>query len=148
VGGGRHHNTERPPLCRAQHHSVVAPKQTTCRHKNTSYWIASTAGRLGSACCATSTCMLWFCSNMGRVWKRGCGQPGPASRPWPDLGRLKRATHSCLGYWPNPAWARRDGVWAPLGSRAGSPTATCNTPCFCSVVICANDPLNTSSNYP
>jgi hypothetical protein len=24
----------------------------------------------------------------------------------------------------------------------------CNTPCFCSVVICANDPLNISSNYP
>jgi hypothetical protein len=24
----------------------------------------------------------------------------------------------------------------------------CNTPCFCSVVICANDILNYSSNYP
>jgi hypothetical protein len=24
--------------------------------------------------------------------------------------------------------------------------ASCNTPCFCSVVICANDPLNTSSS--
>jgi hypothetical protein len=61
---------------------------------------------------------------LGRVWKRGCGQPGPASRPWLDLGRLKRATHSCLGYWPNPAWSRRAGVWAPPRSRAGSPTAT------------------------
>jgi hypothetical protein len=25
---------------------------------------------------------------------------------------------------------------------------SCNTPCFCSVVICANDTLNYSSNYP
>jgi hypothetical protein len=25
--------------------------------------------------------------------------------------------------------------------------ARCNTPCFCSVVICTNDPLNYSSNY-
>jgi hypothetical protein len=61
---------------------------------------------------------------LGRFWKRGCGQPGPASRPWPDLDRFKQATHSCLGYWPNPAWARRAGVWTPPGSRAGSPTAT------------------------
>jgi hypothetical protein len=62
-------------------------------------------------------------SQSGRVWKHGCGQPGLASKPWPDLGRLKRATHSCLGYWPNPSWSRRAGVWAPSGSQAGSPTA-------------------------
>jgi hypothetical protein len=50
----------------------------------------------------------------------------PASRPWPDLDRLKRATHSCLGYWPNPAWARRAGVWTPPRSRLAAqlpPTA-------------------------
>jgi hypothetical protein len=28
------------------------------------------------------------------------------------------------------------------------PHASCNTPCFFSVVICANDPLNTFSNHP
>jgi hypothetical protein len=24
----------------------------------------------------------------GRVWKGGCGQPGPGPRPWPARGRL------------------------------------------------------------
>jgi hypothetical protein len=31
----------------------------------------------------------------------------------------------------------------PRGGHGG-----CNTPCFCSVVICANDPLDISSSYP
>jgi hypothetical protein len=60
----------------------------------------------------------------GHVWNRGCGQPVSASRPWSDLGCLKRATPSCLGDWPNTVRLRRAGVWAPPGSRAGSPTAT------------------------
>jgi hypothetical protein len=41
---------------------------------------------------------------------------------------------------------------AGVGDEAGDKLAAvavdevvdCNTPCFCSVVICANDPLNTS----
>ena len=59
----------------------------------------------------------------GRVWKGGCGQPGPAFRPWQARGRLKRATPPCLVAWPSPVWPRRASVWAPPGSRAGSPTA-------------------------
>jgi hypothetical protein len=34
-----------------------------------------------------------------------------------------------------------------LGTRFPLRGVGCNTPCFCSVVICANDPLNISSNY-
>jgi hypothetical protein len=41
---------------------------------------------------------------------------------------------------------REPGRWGPTGTHVSQ--APCNTPCFCSVVICANDTIDYSSNYP
>ena len=64
------------------------------------------------------------CRNKGRVWKGGCGQPSPATRPLPARTWWQRATHICLAQWSNLAWASLGVVWVAPGSRAGSPTTT------------------------
>jgi hypothetical protein len=48
-----------------------------------------------------------------------------------------------LGWWHRAG----DGCTIPTAIE-GTCSADCNTPCFCSVVFCANDPFNTSSNHP